>query len=229
MKHCIKGLVLIFTFVTTVQAQSNWQEVFDKEAKEIENKVIEWRREFHQNPELGNQENRTAGIVAAHLKTLGIEVKENVAVTGVIGILKGDIPGPVIALRADMDALPVTERTPLPFKSTVKVNYKGSETGVSHACGHDSHIAILMGVAEILSKHKAELKGTVKFYFNRRRKVFLVRALLLGQIEWCKRGLWKTLKLRPFLDYILILKRPLDILPIDLVLQWRVWISFILQ
>lgn len=159
-------MIIIFASISTINAQTNWQEIFEKEAHEIENKVIEWRRDFHQNPELGNQEIRTAGIVADHLKSLGIEVKKNVAVTGVIGVLKGDKPGPVIALRADMDALPVTERTPIPFKSSVKVNYNGTETGVSHACGHDSHVAILMGVAEILSKHKAELKGTVKFLFQ---------------------------------------------------------------
>ncbi|MFT4733305.1 MAG: amidohydrolase [Arcticibacterium sp.] len=133
---------------------------------EIEPKLIEWRRDFHSHPELGNQEVRTSRIIAAHLKTLGMNVQEHVAKTGVIGILIGDLPGPVMALRADMDALPVTERTPLDFKSDVKVNYKGNETGVMHACGHDSHMAILMATAEVLSKHKKDIRGTVKFIFQ---------------------------------------------------------------
>lgn len=132
----------------------------------IEKKVIEWRRDFHQHPELGNQEFRTAKIVANHLRSLGLEVTENIAFTGVLGILKGGKPGPVIALRADMDALPVTERVDVPFKSVVKTVYNDQETGVMHACGHDSHTAILMGVAEILAGMKKDLAGTVKFIFQ---------------------------------------------------------------
>lgn len=147
-------------------AQNKWQPKVDAAATALEQKVIGWRRDFHQNPELGNQEKRTAGIVAAHLKSLGIEVQEQVAVTGVVGILKGGKPGPVVALRADMDALPVTERGNLPFKSTVKANFNNQETGVMHACGHDAHVAILMGVAEILAGMRNEIAGTIKFIFQ---------------------------------------------------------------
>jgi amidohydrolase len=135
-------------------------------ADKIEQKVITWRRDIHEHPELGNNEIRTAAIIAKHLQSLGMEVKTGVAHTGVVGILKGDKPGPVVALRADMDALPIVERTPLPFASKVKTQYNGQEVGVMHACGHDAHIAMLMGVAEILSSIRRELKGTVKFIFQ---------------------------------------------------------------
>ena len=135
-------------------------------ANKIEAKVIAWRRDFHEHPELGNHEVRTANIIAKHLKSLGIEVKTGVAKTGVVGILRGPKPGPVVALRADMDGLPVTERTPVPFASKVKTTYNGNEVGVMHACGHDTHVAILMGVAEILSSMKNDLNGTVKFIFQ---------------------------------------------------------------
>lgn len=118
------------------------------------------------HPELGNQETRTAKKIADHLRSLGIEVTENVAVTGVVGVLKGGKPGPTVALRADMDALPVTERNDLPFKSVNTATYNGQETGVMHACGHDTHVAILMGVAEVLASMKDDLKGTVKFLFQ---------------------------------------------------------------
>ena len=132
----------------------------------MEPKLIEWRRHFHQNPELSNREVKTAAKVAEHLKSLGIEVKTGVAHTGVVGILKGGKPGPVIALRADMDALPVVERNSLPFASKERTTFNGLETGVMHACGHDTHVSILMAVAEILAKNKSELKGTVKFIFQ---------------------------------------------------------------
>ena len=134
--------------------------------KGIEQKVIDWRRDIHEHPELGNREVRTAALVTKHLKALGIDVQTNVGVTGVLGVLKGGLPGPVIALRADMDALPVLERTPVSFASKVKTIYNGSETSVMHACGHDSHVAILMGVAEVLSEMQKDLKGTVKFIFQ---------------------------------------------------------------
>ncbi|MFD2285719.1 amidohydrolase [Pedobacter petrophilus] len=137
-----------------------------KKADAIEQKVIAWRRDFHEHPELGNAEVRTAGIVAKHLTSLGFVVTTGVAKTGVVGILKGGKPGPVVALRADMDALPVTERVDLPFASKVKTQYNGQEVGVMHACGHDSHVAILMGVAEVLSSMKKEIQGTVKFIFQ---------------------------------------------------------------
>lgn len=137
-----------------------------KKADAITEKVISWRRDFHEHPELGNQEKRTAGIIAKHLQDLGIEVKTGVAKTGVVGILKGGKPGPVVALRADMDALPVTERVALPFASKVKTTYNEQEVGVMHACGHDSHVAILMGVAEVLASMKKDIAGTVKFIFQ---------------------------------------------------------------
>ncbi|UBM60986.1 amidohydrolase [Marinilongibacter aquaticus] len=136
------------------------------EAEGLEDKLIAWRRDFHTHPELSNQEFRTAEIVAKHLKSLGLEVQTGVAETGVVGILKGGLPGPVMALRADMDALPVSERTDVPFKSAVTTTFNEQQTGVMHACGHDSHIAILMATAEVLAKHKTELKGTVKFIFQ---------------------------------------------------------------
>ncbi len=137
----------------------------DKQIADIEPKVIEWRRDFHQNPELGNREFRTAEIIAKHLNSLGIEVQTGVAKTGVVGILKGKRPGKVVALRADMDALPVAERGDLPYKSIAKGEFRGEEVPVMHACGHDTHIAILMGVAELLSKNN-DFAGTVKFVFQ---------------------------------------------------------------
>lgn len=160
-------IVILLLSYLNLNAQSNGdQSEIQMKSNEIEQKVIDWRRDIHQNPELGNREVRTAALVAKHLKSLGMEVKTNVGITGVIGVLKGSLPGPVIALRADMDALPVLERTPVPFASKVKTVYDGKETNVMHACGHDSHVAILMGVAEILSGMQKELKGTVKFIFQ---------------------------------------------------------------
>lgn len=132
----------------------------------IEPKCIAWRHQLHQQPELGNREFKTAKLVADHLRQLGLEVKEQVAKTGVVAILKGGKPGPCIALRADMDALPVTERVPLPYASKVKTQYNNEEVGVMHACGHDTHVAMLMSVAEVLTAYRSELKGTVKFIFQ---------------------------------------------------------------
>jgi amidohydrolase len=148
------------------QTGARIQAEIDRRAAELEQKVVAWRRDFHQNPELGNREFRTSKIVAEHLRKLGLEVKTEVAHTGVVGVLKGGRPGSVVALRADMDALPVTEEVDLPFKSTVKTQYNGQEVGVMHACGHDNHVAILMGVAEMLTAMKAEIPGTVKFIFQ---------------------------------------------------------------
>lgn len=128
--------------------------------------VVTWRRDIHQHPELGNREVRTAALVAAHLKGLGMEVQTGVAHTGVVGVLRGGKPGPVVALRADMDALPVTEQVDLPFKSTVKTQYNGQEVGVMHACGHDNHVAVLMGTATVLAGMQKDLPGTVKFIFQ---------------------------------------------------------------
>ena len=167
MRHFL-ALALTFAIAPTLSAQSasKLQLEIDRRAKELEAKVVTWRRDFHQNPELGNREFRTSKVVAEHLQKLGLEVKTNVAHTGVVGVLRGGKPGPVVALRADMDALPVTEEVELPFKSTAKTQYNGQEVGVMHACGHDSHVAMLMGVAEMLTAMKAEIPGTVKFIFQ---------------------------------------------------------------
>lgn len=135
-------------------------------ASKIEKKVIDWRHDLHQNPELGNREIRTSALIAKHLESLGIEVKTKVGITGVVGILKGGKPGPVVALRADMDGLPVEEKNNLPYASKVKADYMGKQTPVMHACGHDTHVAILMATAEILAGMKKDLKGTVKFIFQ---------------------------------------------------------------
>ena len=150
----------------TAMGQTKLRPAIDKQATAIESKVIEWRRDFHEHPELGNQEVRTAKIIADHLRSLGMEVTENIAVTGVVGVLKGGKPGPMVALRADMDALPVTERVDVPFKSTVTATFNNQQTGVMHACGHDSHVAILMGAAEVLAGMKDQLEGSVKFIFQ---------------------------------------------------------------
>ncbi|WP_295803730.1 amidohydrolase [uncultured Microbulbifer sp.] len=133
---------------------------------QTEPKVIEWRRHIHQNPELGNREFETAKYITAHLKSLGIEVETGVAHTGVIGLLKGGKPGPTVALRADMDALPVTEEVEVSFASRAKTQYNGEEVGVMHACGHDTHVAMLMGAAQVLSAMRDELAGNVLFIFQ---------------------------------------------------------------
>ena len=138
----------------------------DQKVRALEAKIIAWRRDIHQNPELSNREERTAKLVADHLRKLGMDVKTGVAKTGVVGLLKGGKPGPVVALRADMDALPVTEESDLPFKSTVKTEYLGQQVGVMHACGHDAHVAILLGVAEALASMRDQIPGTVKFIFQ---------------------------------------------------------------
>ncbi|MBT1703079.1 amidohydrolase [Chryseosolibacter indicus] len=166
MKKVFCILLSLFSLVAYAQAPSKLINKAEQMAKELEPKVIEWRRHFHQYPELSNREVKTSAKVAEHLKSLGIAVTTGVAKTGVVGILKGSKPGPVIALRADMDALPVTERNSLAFASKEKTIFNGQETGVMHACGHDAHVAILMGVAEVLAKNKNELRGTVKFIFQ---------------------------------------------------------------
>ena len=164
MKHAI-----IFCFSLLIIGSAFGQKNDEKIRKlsdKIEQKVIEWRRHVHQNPELSNREFETAKYIETHLRSLGISVQTGVAKTGVVGILKGKKPGEVVALRADIDALPVTERNDLPFKSNVRSTYNGKETGVMHACGHDSHVAILMGVAEVLSQMKNDIHGTIKFIFQ---------------------------------------------------------------
>ncbi|MEM0993051.1 MAG: amidohydrolase [Bacteroidota bacterium] len=161
-----------FTFIALIPislisfAQGNMHKAIDKKADAIEQQVIEWRRDFHEYPELSNREFETAKKVAAHLNQLGLEVKTGIAHTGVVGILKGAKPGPTVALRADMDALPVKERVDIPFASKEISTYLGQEVGVMHACGHDTHVAMLMGAAEILTGMKNDLAGNVVFIFQ---------------------------------------------------------------
>jgi amidohydrolase len=138
----------------------------DARSAKMENRLIAWRRDIHQHPELSNREIRTAKLVADHLRSVGIEVRTGVAHTGVVGLLRGSREAPVVALRADMDALPVTEETDLPFASKIRASYEGREVGVMHACGHDLHVAILMGVAEVLAGLRQQLPGSVKFIFQ---------------------------------------------------------------
>lgn len=160
------ALILALLSLSTAQAEPQ-PDAIAAAAASVAPKVIEWRRDIHQHPELSNREVRTAKLVAKHLKKLKLdEVREGIAHTGVIGVLKGGKPGPVVALRADMDALPVSEQTGLPFASTARAVYNGQETGVMHACGHDAHTAILMGVAEVLAGRRAEIAGTVIFLFQ---------------------------------------------------------------
>lgn len=155
-------LFLTILLIATLGAQSS----VDKLIADVEPKVIEWRRYFHENPELSNREFNTAKKVAEHLKSLGLEVQTGIAHTGVVAVLNGGKPGPVVALRADIDALPVTERVNIPFASKVISEYNGVSSGVMHACGHDAHIAMLLGTAEVLTKIKKDLKGTVVFIFQ---------------------------------------------------------------
>ena len=154
-KQIVYALFMLIFIPSSAQKISN----------SLKNKVIKWRHHIHQNPELSNREYKTALLVERHLKSLGIEVQKGIAKTGVVGILKGTKPGKVLALRADMDALPVTEKNNLDFRSKVKSKYNGKETGVMHACGHDTHVAILMGVAEYMSKNN-DFSGTIKFIFQ---------------------------------------------------------------
>jgi len=166
MRHVISAIFLLFLLSSAMSAQNPMRAEIDRREKQIGSKVVAWRRDIHEHPELGNRETRTAKIVADHLRGLGIEVRAGVAHTGVVGVLRGGGPGKVVALRADMDALPVTEQVSLPFASKVKAIYNGQEVGVMHACGHDTHVAILMGVAELLAGMKGQLPGTVKFIFQ---------------------------------------------------------------
>jgi amidohydrolase len=151
---------------TTTFAAPPLAKRIDDAAAAVESKVIACRRDIHQNPELGNREVRTSKLVADRLRELGIEVRANVAHTGVVGILRGGKPGKVVALRADMDALPVVEQVDLPFASKVRTTYNGQDVGVMHACGHDAHVAILLGVAEVLAGVRNDIHGTVKFLFQ---------------------------------------------------------------
>jgi amidohydrolase len=160
---------LLLAAPDTAGAQGTGSELareIDRRAPQMEAKAIAWRRDIHQHPELSNREVRTSKLVTDHLRSLGIEVRTGVAKTGVVGVLRGGKPGPVVALRADMDALPVAEEVDVPFKSTVRSTYNGQDVGVMHACGHDAHVAILMSVAEVLAGMKDQLPGTVKFIFQ---------------------------------------------------------------
>ena len=166
----VPALVLLACAARPVQAQTPAAVSADAERKieAVLRQVVTWRRDFHQHPELGMQETRTAKVIADHLRSLGLEVQTGVpgAPTAVVGILKGGKPGKVVGLRADMDGLPVTEQVDLPFKSTAKTMWNGQETGVMHACGHDNHMAILMGAATALAGMREQLPGTVKFLFQ---------------------------------------------------------------
>jgi len=162
MKIILVTVLVFFSFNT----DANLKEALEKDLDNLMTKVIEWRHDIHENPELGNREFRTAKKVADHLTSLGMDVETGIAYTGVVGFLTGDLPGPTIAIRADMDALPVVEKTGLPYASKVKTTYMGNEVGVMHACGHDAHVAILMGVAEFFSKNKDQLKGSIMFIFQ---------------------------------------------------------------
>ena len=162
MKKTLVTILVFFSF----NIDANLKETLEKDLDSLMTKVIEWRHDIHENPELGNREFRTATKVADHLTSLGMDVETGIAHTGVVGLLTGDLPGPTIAIRADMDALPVVEKTGLPYASKIKTTYMGNEVGVMHACGHDAHVAILMGVAEFFSKNKDQLKGSIMFIFQ---------------------------------------------------------------
>ncbi|MGP5201719.1 M20 family metallopeptidase [Psychrobacter aquimaris] len=164
MKKSLLSLVVSIAACSAFSAHADIN--IDEQVKSVENKVIEWRRDIHQHPELSNRETRTAAIVAKHLKSLGMQVETDIAHTGVVGYLKGAKPGPTVMLRADMDALPVTEKADVPFKSTVVTKYMGEDVGVMHACGHDTHVAMLMGTAEVLAGVQKELHGNIMFVFQ---------------------------------------------------------------
>ena len=162
----MKIFSLIFAVFLSHNLTADLKVNLDEQIEDLMPKVIEWRHDIHQYPELGNREFRTSKKIENHLVSLGIPVETKIAYTGLVGIIKGGKPGPTIALRADMDALPVEEKTGLPFASKVRTTYLGNDVGVMHACGHDAHVAILMGVAEFLAKNKADLKGDVLLIFQ---------------------------------------------------------------
>lgn len=162
MRKALLPVLLFCSLGVSAQLKEKMAKAIDK----IEPQCIAWRNQLHQFPELGNREVKTAKLVADHLRQLGLEVQEGIAITGVVGILKGGKPGPCIALRADMDALPIVEKVDVPTASKERADYNGQNVGVMHACGHDTHVAMLMSVAEVLSGMKNELKGTVKFIFQ---------------------------------------------------------------
>ena len=162
MKRILLSALLLSSLNLSADLTSNLNNNLDL----LMEKVIEWRHDIHKHPELGNREFRTSKKIEEHLRSLGMQIETKIAYTGLVGMLEGDLPGPTIALRADMDALPVEEKTGLPFASKVRTTYLGNEVGVMHACGHDAHVAILMGVAEYLAKNKSQLRGKVMFIFQ---------------------------------------------------------------
>jgi|TARA_Y200000002_G_scaffold59323_1_gene44718 amidohydrolase len=162
MKRILLSALLLPSLNLSADLTSNLNNNLDL----LMEKVIEWRHDIHEHPELGNREFRTSKKIEEHLRSLGMQIETKIAYTGLVGMLEGDLPGPTIALRADMDALPVEEKTGLPFASKVRTTYLGNEVGVMHACGHDAHVAILMGVAEYLAKNKSQLRGKVMFIFQ---------------------------------------------------------------
>ena len=150
--------ILFYVFLlSSVNLKADLTSNLNNNLDSLMEKVIEWRHDIHEHPELGNREFRTSKKIEEHLRSLGMQVETKIAYTGLVGMLEGDLPGPTIALRADMDALPVEEKTGLPFASKVRTTYLGNDVGVMHACGHDAHVAILMGVAEYLAKNKSQL------------------------------------------------------------------------
>jgi len=159
-------LLLFFCLLVSTSVFSDLKSDLEGQINPLMDKVIDWRHDIHENPELSNREFRTAEKVEAHLRSLGIKVESKIAYTGVVGLIEGSLPGPTIALRADMDGLPVIEKTGLPFASKKMTEYLGQNVGVMHACGHDAHVAILMGVAEFLAKNKDQLKGNVMLIFQ---------------------------------------------------------------
>lgn len=162
----LSAVTLLMTQFVGAQAQPALPDAVQSRVDSVMPQVVEWRRDFHQHPELGNREFRTSAIIAEHLQAMGMEVQTGIAHTGVVGILRGSRPGPVVALRADMDALPVEEQVDLPFASQVRTQYNGQDVGVMHACGHDNHMAIMMGAASVLAGMREELPGTVMFIFQ---------------------------------------------------------------
>lgn len=159
-------LIFICLLLFSFQIFSDLKKDLDVQLDSLMEKVIDWRHDIHQHPELSNREFRTSEIIANHLKSLDIPIETKIAYTGVVGLIEGGLPGPTIALRADMDALPVEEKTGLPFASKVRTTYLGNDVGVMHACGHDAHVAILMGVAEFLAKNKEKIQGNIMLIFQ---------------------------------------------------------------
>ena len=162
----MKKLSVFFLLLLSSFSTADLKQELDEQLDPLMSKVIAWRHNLHQNPELSNREYKTSKKVATHLRSLGIKVETKIAYTGVVGLIEGGLPGPTIALRADMDALPVEEKTGLPFASKERATYLGQNVGVMHACGHDAHVAILMGVAEFLAKNKADIKGNIMLIFQ---------------------------------------------------------------